>query len=66
MTLGLVIYDCCTSQSYSGSICAKDTFPVHAFHGNGRQSGHGMGQEAIYMMTCIPLPNPEDLKVLIK
>jgi hypothetical protein len=25
-----------------------------------------MGQEAIYMMTCIPLPNPEDLKVLVK
>ncbi len=25
-----------------------------------------MGHRAIYMMACIPLPNPEDLKVLIK
>jgi hypothetical protein len=28
--------------------------------------GHGIGQKVIHIMTCISLPNPEDLKVLVK
>ena len=51
---------------YSGSVSVGYPSPVHATHVNGRQPGHGMGHEAIYVMTCIPLPSPEDLKVLIK
>ncbi len=66
MALGLAVYDCCTGHSYSGSVSVRDTSLVHATHVNGRQPGHGMGQEAIYMMTCIPFPKPEDLKVVIR
>ena len=65
MALGLAVYDYCTGHSYSGSVAARDTSPLHATRVNGRQPRHGMGQEAIYMMTFIPLPNLEDLKVHI-
>ena len=64
--MGIAHVDCCSGYSYSGTVIAMGSSPVHASHVNGRQSGHGTGQEVIYIMTCIPLSHPEDLKPLIR
>ena len=66
LALGIAHTDCCSGHSFSGTVNAMGSSPVHASHVNGRQPGHGMGQEVIYMMTCSPLSHPEDLKPLIK
>ena len=66
LALGIAHTDCCSGHSFSGTVNAMGSSPVHASHVNGRQPGHGMGQEVIYMMTCSPLSHPKDLKPLIK
>ncbi len=64
--MGIAHVDCCSGHSYSGTMNAMGSSPVHDSHVNGRQPGHGTGQEVIYMMTCIPLSHQEDLKPLLK
>ena len=64
--MGIAHLDCCSGASFSGTVCAKGITPVHAAHVKSRQPGAGLGQHVIYMMTCSPLPRPEDLKPLIK
>ncbi len=66
LALGIAHIDYCSGASFSGTVCAKGTTPVHAVHVNGRQPGAGLGHPVIYMMTCSPLPRPEDLKPLIR
>ena len=65
--MGIAYIDCCSGHSFSGTVNAMGSSPIHASYVNGRQPGHGItGQEVIYMMTCSPRSCPEDLKPLIK
>jgi len=66
LALCIVHIDCCSGHSFSGTVNAMGSSPVHASHVNDRQPGHGTGQEVIIMMSCNQLSHPEDFKPLIK
>jgi hypothetical protein len=51
--------------SYSGNVSACGAL-VNASHVDGQHPVHGLGQEFIYMMTCTPLANHEDIKPLMR
>ena len=64
-TLGITNLGCCSGYSYSGIVYAMRT-QIHDAHVNGRHPTQGLGQEVIYMITCIALSNPEDMKPLLR
>jgi len=64
--MGISHLRCCEGKSYSGPLIVQPDTPVRAIHYNGRHPRLSEGdQDVIYLMTCIPLSAPEDLKVLI-
>jgi len=64
-TLDIAALDWCTGYSYSECVIARN-IAINAAHINGRHPVNGLGQDKIYMMKCIPLLNPVDLKPLIR
>jgi len=63
--LGITNPGCCSGYSYSSTVCALGA-NIHDAHVNGRHPTRGMGQEAIYMMTCITLSTLEDMKFILR
>ena len=47
-------------------MCAKKTSKDNASYVNGRQPTQALGQEVNTRITCPPILNPEDLKILLK
>ncbi len=64
---GIAHYHFCEGKSYSGLIQLTPDVTVNAIHCNGRHpSIADDGQLVIWMMTCAPLAQPEDLKLLLR
>ncbi len=57
----------CEEKPYSGPLVVQPDTPIRAIHCNGRHPSLPEGDHNVtYLMTCIPLSAPEDLKVLIR
>ena len=63
--MGITNINCSSRYSYSGIVYALGA-NINDAHVNGRHPIHSMWQEVIYLMTCITLSSPEDIKPLLR
>jgi hypothetical protein len=63
--LNVAALECSTGYSFLGCVRTR-SITINAAYIDGRHPVHGLGQDNIYMMTSIPLPNPKDPKPLIR